>query len=562
MAHQALYQKYRPQSFTDLLGQAPISATLKAAIASDKVAHAYLFTGSRGTGKTTTARLLAKGINCQKPKEGEPDATCEMCRGIAAGTVMDVLEIDAASNRGIDEIRELRDKVRFAPGAAKRKVYIIDEVHMLTKEAFNALLKTLEEPPAHAVFILATTEPHKVPQTIISRCQRFDFRPATTTVLAAYLVKIATAEERTLALPAAELIAAAARGSFRDALSILDVVMSGAETDITAEHIRQVLGLADSVLIGKLERALVARDRTVALTLLQQAGEQGIDSAVLREGLITYLRSILLARAGLTAPDEVKALAADWNLKMLALTIRRLVEAADSTSEHLPELTLELTILELLGDDQTRPGDPVAAVTSSLATKHVTETPGVKAASVKASAPTSSSVTPPPVASPLTSRSLAQSKSPASPPAATPRPAATPVLAPTEDSPGQASASVASTATAAQDVPSAPDTPKTPITEAAGLWEELLRRTKTEYSLSVCLQKTRPLALDHQEFKLAVQSDFFLKKLQDAKSKQKVQAICAETLGRSVTLRLTIADAETRDIFDDALAVFEGAKVE
>ncbi|HVU65711.1 MAG TPA: DNA polymerase III subunit gamma/tau, partial [Ktedonobacteraceae bacterium] len=222
MASQSLYRKWRSQTFDEMVGQEVITHTLKNALLEDKLSHAYLFTGPRGTGKTTTARLLAKTVNCTNAQNGEPCNTCQQCREITAGTSFNVIEIDAASNRGIDSIRELREKVMMPPATGKYKIYILDEAHMLTTEAFNALLKTLEEPPDYAIFVMATTDVHKMLPTVLSRCQRFDFKRFTTRQIVDHLLKIASAEKIEIEKSALELIARAAAGGMRDALSLLD----------------------------------------------------------------------------------------------------------------------------------------------------------------------------------------------------------------------------------------------------------------------------------------------------------------------------------------------------
>ena len=226
MAYQVLARKWRPQTFEEVMGQEPITRTLQNALTAGRVAHAFLFSGPRGVGKTSVARILAKALNCEAGPTPHPDNTCQLCQEITNGSSLDVLEIDGASNRGIDEVRDLREKIKYLPAQSKYKVYIIDEVHMLTKEAFNALLKTLEEPPAHAVFILATTEPHKVPVTILSRCQRYDFRRIPTGVIQAHLAKLAEQEGWNIDPEGLALVARAAEGGLRDAQGFLDQVVT------------------------------------------------------------------------------------------------------------------------------------------------------------------------------------------------------------------------------------------------------------------------------------------------------------------------------------------------
>lgn len=257
-----LYRKYRAQDFDQLIGQDHITKLLKNAVKTGQIAQAYLFVGSRGTGKTSTARILSKAVNCLQPKEdGNPCNECEVCKAISNGSLLDLIEIDAASNRGIDQIRELKEKIEFSPSEGKYKVYIIDEVHMLTTEAFNALLKTLEEPPAHVIFILATTDVHKLPPTILSRCQRYDFRLGTDEEIKNVLSDVAKKEDLKIDDKAMALLVQNAKGSYRDALSLLDVVYSGQEKgkkEITEEEVRKILGLPDFdkvvVLLKSLEK--------------------------------------------------------------------------------------------------------------------------------------------------------------------------------------------------------------------------------------------------------------------------------------------------------------------
>ncbi|MGI8847083.1 MAG: DNA polymerase III subunit gamma/tau [Candidatus Dormibacteria bacterium] len=261
----ALYRRYRSARFGDLVGQAHVARTLLNEVLSDRLAHAYLLTGIRGTGKTSTARILARALNCLAPVGGEPCNECAACAEITGGAAVDVLEIDAASNRGIDEMRDLREKVKFMPASLRRKVYIIDEAHMLTAEAWNAFLKTLEEPPAHVLFILCTTEPHKVPETVRSRVQRFDFRRVSESDIHAHLERIAIGEEVEVDAPAVDLIARAAQGSVRDALSLLDQALAVGDRPVTAAVARDALGLADPQSIRDLLLALAGSDAAAAL---------------------------------------------------------------------------------------------------------------------------------------------------------------------------------------------------------------------------------------------------------------------------------------------------------
>lgn len=293
MPYQALYRTWRPQRFAEVVGQPHVVRTLQNAVAAGRVAHAYLFCGPRGTGKTTTAKILAKAVNCRRRDGAEPCGDCDSCVAIAAGTALDVLEIDAASNRGVDEVRDLREKVKFHPAAGAFKVYIVDEVHMLTNEAFNALLKTLEEPPGHVIFVLATTEPHKLPLTIVSRCQRFDFRRISKPDLTARLEAVA-ARAGVAADPGVfELIARVADGSLRDALGILDQAAALGENRVTRADLHSILGTVTEEVLEKLVGHLAAGETGAALVLLQEVEAGGKEMRIFARELTDHLRGLL-----------------------------------------------------------------------------------------------------------------------------------------------------------------------------------------------------------------------------------------------------------------------------
>ncbi|HEU4941495.1 MAG TPA: DNA polymerase III subunit gamma/tau, partial [Candidatus Eisenbacteria bacterium] len=313
MSHLALARKYRPQRFRDLIGQEPIRLTLERAVATDRVAHAYLFAGPRGSGKTTTARLLAKAVNCErrKPGESEPCNECGSCREITGGTSLDVLEIDGASNRGIEEIRNLRENVKYAASGGKSKVYIIDEAHQLTDFAWNALLKTLEEPPAHVRFVFATTEPLEVPDTIASRCQVFEFRRLKSEELVRHLEVVAQAEKVKLDPDAAALIARASEGAVRDALSRLDQALAVSPEGVTAAIVAQVLGLAGLDAYFDLGAAIAARDARTALETLDRLHDAGMDVEELADGLTHHLRQLLLLAVDPALATMIDAAPAD-----------------------------------------------------------------------------------------------------------------------------------------------------------------------------------------------------------------------------------------------------------
>ena len=295
MAYQALYRKYRPASFSDVVGQDHITKTLKNELDSGKVVHAYLFTGTRGTGKTTCAKILAKAVNCLNPINGDPCGECEICRSVANDEITDIVEMDAASNNGVDDIRELREQVNFSPAACKYRVYIIDEVHMLSGAAFNALLKTLEEPPEHVVFILATTEVHKLPATILSRCQRFDFRRIDSSEIIGRLKYVANEECLTLTDDAASLIASAADGGMRDALSILDLCASHS-SNITEDTVVSVCSMAGNDYLIKMADYIKNHQTQEALMLIDELHNSSVDMLRLLSELTSHFRDLMIVK--------------------------------------------------------------------------------------------------------------------------------------------------------------------------------------------------------------------------------------------------------------------------
>lgn len=316
--YQALYRKYRPLVFEDVVGQEHVVNTVKNQIISGKISHAYMFTGTRGTGKTTCAKILARAVNCENPQNGNPCNVCSTCRGILNGSLLDVFEIDAASNNGVDNIRELREDVIFTPASAKYKVYIIDEVHMLSTQAFNALLKTLEEPPAHIIFVFATTEINKVPQTILSRCQRFDFKRITLDDIANRLEFIAKQEGFTLEPNAAALIAKLADGAMRDALSILDRCINGTES-VTLETVEKTVGICPYEEVASALEAIAESDTDAILNFYSDCRRNSKDTLSLFSELCSYMRDLLIIKLT-KAPLELIQYDSDKFEKLKALS--------------------------------------------------------------------------------------------------------------------------------------------------------------------------------------------------------------------------------------------------
>ncbi|MCL0099379.1 DNA polymerase III subunit gamma/tau [Dehalococcoidia bacterium] len=348
-----LYRKWRPQLLDDVMGQEPIVQTLRNAISRGKVAHAYLFCGPRGTGKTSTARILAKAVNCLSPMDGEPDNDCAMCKSINESRALDLIEIDAASNRGIDDIRNLKDKIHFAPNEASYKVYIIDEVHMLTEAAFNALLKTLEEPPVHAIFILATTEAHKVPLTIISRCQRFDFRRIPLETIVARLMQLCKNEGITATKEILTLLARTASGSLRDAENLLERAIVSYGTQLNENQLRDLLDIDSDDRALDLVENIVCKKVPEGLLVINEVLDQGGDLKQFHRSATSYLRGVMLAKAGAEsaasypqeALERLRTLARKTSLEHL-LRSMKLLMSNDPHDNSLSPLSIEMAVVQ------------------------------------------------------------------------------------------------------------------------------------------------------------------------------------------------------------------------
>ena len=398
--YRALYRKWRPQRFEDVVGQRAIVTALKNQITANRVGHAYLFTGVRGTGKTTCAKIFAKAVNCLHPVNGDPCGECEICKGIDNGSILDVVEMDAASNNGVDDIRDLRDETAYTPSACKYKVYIIDEVHMLSTAAFNALLKTLEEPPAHVIFILATTEIQKVPATILSRCQRYDFTRIGPEDIARRVEYIAGEEKLELSPDGAELIARLADGALRDALSILDTC-AGVTAKIDADVVRRMAGVTDRSYLFRISDALEAQDGATALAQLAQLRQQSVDVKRLTEELIAHYRALMLAAlpggqsllSGVSPGEE--ALYLEKGPQLGQREAIRAIRALGSALEHMTRgsdqrIELELALFGLSEPPQQPQAVPVQAAPVRAAAQPAAPQPFASATAVQpfASAPT------------------------------------------------------------------------------------------------------------------------------------------------------------------------------
>ncbi|WP_242225255.1 DNA polymerase III subunit gamma/tau [Bacillus cereus group sp. BfR-BA-01380] len=357
MSYQALYRTWRPQKFEDVVGQKHVTKTLQNALLQEKASHAYVFSGPRGTGKTTIAKVFAKAINCEQAPTAEPCNQCPACLGITQGAISDVLEIDAASNNGVDEIRDIRDKVKYAPSEVHYKVYIIDEVHMLSMGAFNALLKTLEEPPQHVIFILATTEPHKIPPTIISRCQRFEFRKISVQDIVERLTTVVNNEGTKVDEEALQIVARAAEGGMRDALSLIDQAISYSDEVVTVEDVLAVTGSVSQRYLANLVESIYENDVSKALRIVDDIMNQGKDPLRFMEDFIYYYRDMLLYQTSPQLEDMLERVIVDDSFQKLSQDMQpeiiyEIIHTLSKSQQEMkwtnhPRIFLEVVMVQL-----------------------------------------------------------------------------------------------------------------------------------------------------------------------------------------------------------------------
>ena len=539
MAYLVLARKYRPQKLSEVIGQEHITGLLEKAITSQRIAHAFLFCGPRGIGKTSCARILAKSLNCQKGSSANPCGECVSCKEIAADTSFDVLEIDGASNRGIDEIRTLRDNVKFAPAYGRYKIYIVDEVHMLTPEAFNALLKTLEEPPEHVKFIFATTSPNKVPSTIISRCQRFDFKRMGMTNLQAHLLEICKKEKLQIEEAALFAIAKAAQGSMRDALSILDQLSALNERKIEGRDVYAMLGMVETELLFELTDALARKNATRALQVLEQTADQGKDVRQLIKDLIEHFRNLMILKIG-------------------GKTLGKMVDYPIVAKDRLLEQSHLLTLKEIIiGIEMFIESQETARVTGH---ERMALEVGLAKLTYQGEAKTAAS---PQAASPATPVPKAQS--PAAGNAAAARTSPMEVL---KNQKGQVALSREEPGAEEVEAERSVATEALTLEQVKSSWNAITHAISREkMSLATCIQEGSPYEVKANKIIVAFSKDHVFQKdsLEDKGAARLVENIFAEKLGVAVRVEYRIVEdfksTEHEPLVKSALEEFGGKVV-
>jgi DNA polymerase-3 subunit gamma/tau len=558
MASQALYRRYRSQTFRELVGQEHIVQTLRNALAEGRIAHAYLFTGPRGVGKTTVARLLAKAVNCTAEQGLRPCGECDSCVSVADGRAVDVIEMDAASHTSVEDAREIIERVQFRPTSGTYKVYIIDEVHMLSTAAFNALLKTLEEPPGHALFILATTEIHKVPATILSRCQRFVFNRHSVTATAAHLHAIAAAEGLALEPGVADAIARAATGSMRDALSVLDQLMAYGGGTITLDQVRGLLGATEAQEVAALVDGLIAGDLTGALRALHAVVEQGADLRQFARDMVERLRALMLLKAG-GAPelldvtdDDMAALdrqAANADLGALLAWVK-LFSGLDyqlRTSAY-GQLPLELAVVEAIAAPAPAAQAPARAAAPARPAPRPAASESQQALS---GGPEPSRTMPAPAEEPPAAPKEAPPREPARPaelPPAEEPPDAPP---PPEPEPEKTHAPAKSAAPPDDSGLIASDNAAVAVLEQVeSVWEDVLQgiraRDRTLYVLLTSSGGVKPIDLKDDAIIFEVKNDWQVKKIEQPQPRRLIEAVLSKHMGANYRISC-VAEAQHRE---------------
>jgi len=535
MTSQVFYRKWRPQTLAEIVGQAQVTQTLSNALSSGRVSHAYLFYGPRGTGKTSTGRILAKALNCLSDGKGEPCNNCDMCRAITEGRALDVIEVDAASNTGVDDIRSLREKVNYAPNQARYKVYIIDEVHMLSNSASNALLKTLEEPPPYIVFILATTEAHKVPATILSRCQRFDFRRISRPDVISKLARICETEGIKLEPEGLNLIAKSATGSLRDAENLLEQMTTYYGTEISLNQVQAILGITGDQRSRELVGHIVAGDVAGGVTTINSVNSDGLDLRQFNREVVEYLRQLLLVKTGsedavdITAEDkaELKQLAAKTSLAHISKAIK-LFGQLEIGFDNYSTLPLELALVDCAQPpDETKESPPAQPVRPK-------QEP------------------PPPVKKAYPPKPPTAKAEPVTKPAARPEPAPEPVAEP-KAKPAEAKAK----STKANDTPATPPTELNNEIERLRVnWKDVMEQAPEEVKRTSAIAILRsagvkPVAIEGDTVLLAFKYPIHKDKMETIENQQVARAIISNFLGRPCQVRC-VYEAEDNHLVEAA----------
>ena len=521
MAIQALYRKWRPQTFDQVVGQEHIVRTLRNALTSGRIHHAYLFTGPRGTGKTTCARLLAKAVNCLAPEDQRPCNECAICQAVNERRLLDLIEIDAASNTGVDDVRELRERVGFRPNEARYKVYVIDEVHMLSNAAFNALLKTLEEPPPHAIFVLATTEPQKIPATVLSRCQRHDFRLIPVNEIVACLERITGQEHIRADREALTLIAHQATGSMRDAISLLDQLASYDEEGITVAEVHAALGTGSSETVIRVADALSTSDVAQGLGAINLAVDEGADPRQFARQMVEHLRALLLLRlkSGIVPAHvsqdlrpQLEKQAATFSPRALVQAVRLFTQAAtEAKGGWQPQLPLEMAFIEA-----TLPPGPARSAVAPHGTGASPAPHGTGAS------PAPTPRTPPP------------------PRRSTPAPAQARSVAPSTSRPSRTVREPAST----YDSLTPGDGSLTPEV-LRGRWSEILDALRPRnLSLEALMRSCEPVSVEGDVVVLGFVHNFHRSKVEEERNKQVVEEALSGIVGQRYRVRCVLAHQE------------------
>ncbi len=534
MTSQVFYRRWRPQTLAEVVGQEQVTQTLHNALSSGHISHAYLFCGPRGTGKTSTGRILAKAVNClNNDGKGEPCNTCPMCQATTEGRALDVIEVDAASNRGIDEIRDLREKVNYAPNQARYKVYIIDEVHMLTKEASNALLKTLEEPPPHIIFVLATTEVHKVLPTVLSRCQRFDFRRISQADVVTKLTNICNTEGIHIEPEALRLIAKAATGSLRDAENLLEQLTTYYGTEIELQQIQTILGITGDWRAKELVRHIINNDVSAGVATINGVNSDGLDLCQFNRELVEYLRGLLLIKTGseeaidLPAEDitELKDLAAMASLSQILKAVK-LFGQLELGFDNYSTLPLELALVDCtLPPTEQKPPSKVEAEPRRP---------------VEMAAPPA---TPPPPKPPVTETEPVSAPAPETAPE--PEPIKTPPPA----------------ALAAEVSPTTPLEPSAEIEHLKLSWRQFIRDAPSSMSrtpAAALLRSAQPKAIEEDTIVLSFKFPLLKENMEKPDNQQIAEKIISSFLGRPCRVRC-VYDPEDNHLIDEALKI--GAQI-